>query len=400
MRIVLAPDSYKGSLSALEAANSMEKGILALLPHAVVEKVPMADGGEGTVDALLAGAGGKKYFLKVTGPLGEPVQAFYGILLDGTAVIEMAAASGLTLVPKGQRNPLCTTTFGTGELIKAVLDQGCTRIIIGIGGSATNDGGVGMAQALGVSFLDGAGKELGFGGGQLAKLKNIGLDNLDARIKETEILVACDVDNPLIGPFGASRVFGPQKGADSRVVAELELGLINLAEVVEKDLGMKIRQVPGGGAAGGLGAGLLVFLKAKLISGFTMIAEATDLEGKITRADLVITGEGKTDAQTAHGKAPMGVGKLAKKHGVIAVAISGSLEGDLSKLYEVGLIGLFSITPGPMTLECAMTEAPTLLRNATSNVVRLLVESRNFLHCHPERSEGSPPKKYPKGLKL
>ncbi len=374
MRIVLAPDSFKGSMTALEVANSMEKGILSVLPTALVEKVPMADGGEGTVDALLAGAGGEKYFLKVTGPLGEPVEAFYGILPNQTAVIEMAAASGLTLVPEGKRNPLHTTTYGTGELIKAVLNRGCRRIIIGIGGSATNDGGVGMAQALGVSFLDDKGKELGFGGGQLTGLRRISLDNLDARLKGAEILVACDVDNPLIGPLGASRVFGPQKGASSQMVADLEAGLANLAEIIEKDCGKSIHWVPGAGAAGGLGGGLLAFLEAKLISGFAMIAEATDLEGKIAKSDLVITGEGKTDAQTAHGKAPMGVGKLAKKYDVTAIAISGSMEGDLSKLYEAGLSGIFSIIPSPMTLAEAMANAPVLLKNATENVMRLLAE--------------------------
>lgn len=373
MRIVLAPDSFKGSLSALEVANFMEKGILDLFPQGEIIKIPMADGGEGTVDALLAGAGGEKHFLPVTGPLGEPVEAFYGILPDGTAVLEMAAASGLTLVPKEKRNPLYTTTFGTGELMKAVLDQGCERIILGIGGSATNDGGMGMAQALGVSFLDNDGRELEFGGGQLKKLKRIELGNLDARLNKAEILVACDVDNPFIGPLGASQIFGPQKGADPQAVLDLEGGLTNLADIIEKDLGKRIHETSGAGAAGGLGGGLLVFLGARLVPGFMMIAQATDLERKIAKADLVITGEGKTDAQTAHGKAPMGVGKLARKYGVTAIAISGSLGGDLSKLYEAGLDGIFSIASGPMLLEEAIADAPTLLKNATSNVVRLLM---------------------------
>lgn len=373
MKIILAPDSFKGSLTALEVANSMEQGILSVLPQGDIEKIPMADGGEGTVDALLAGAGGKKYFLQVIGPLGEPIEAFYGILPDGTAVLEMAAASGLTLVPKEKRNPLHTTTYGTGELIKAVLDQGCTRIILGIGGSATNDGGVGMAQALGVSFLDKRGNELGFGGGQLRKLKKIELNNLDPRLEKTEILVACDVDNPFIGSLGASAVFGPQKGAHPQMVLDLEESLINLANIIEKDLGKKIHSVPGAGAAGGLGGGLLVFLGAKLIPGFKLIAEATDLEAKIAKAQLVITGEGKTDSQTAFGKTPMGVGELAAKYGIPAIAISGSVEGDLTALYEKGLKGIFSITSGPISLETAMEEAPLLIKNTTANLIRLLM---------------------------
>lgn len=371
MRIVVAPDSYKGSLSALGVAKAMAEGVLAVLPGALIEKVPMADGGEGTVDAIIAGGGGEKYFTQVTGPLGEPVEGFYGILADGTGVLEMAAASGLTLVPLERRNPLKTTTYGTGELIKRVLDQGVAKIIVGIGGSATNDGGVGMAQALGVRFLDREGRELGFGGGELNKLHRIDMEGMDPRLEQTEILVACDVDNPLIGSQGASAVFGPQKGATPAMVGELDKALAHLGEVVLRDLGLDIRQQPGAGAAGGLGGGLIAFLGASLLPGFQLVAQALELENKIAQSHLVLTGEGRTDGQTRHGKTPLGVGQLARKYQVPAIAISGSVEGDLATLYQEGLDGIFSILPGPMSLEQAMAEAPRLVTETTANIIRL-----------------------------
>ncbi|MGI6551731.1 MAG: glycerate kinase [Bacillota bacterium] len=374
MRIVLAPDSYKGSLSASQVAFYMEEAIREVAPWIRVEKVPIADGGEGTVDAFLAGAGGEKRNLTVTGPLGEPVQAFFGILPDGTGVIEMAAASGLPLVPPERRNPLITTTYGTGELIKGALDAGCRRLVIGVGGSATNDGGLGMAQALGGIFLDGSGRPLAFGGGELSKLERIDLQGLDPRLRGMEILVACDVDNPLWGPNGAAAVFAPQKGADPEMVCRLDEGLKHLADVMRRELGRDVGDLPGAGAAGGLGAALLAFLGASLQPGIEVMAAVTGLEEKIAGADLVITGEGNTDYQTARGKAPVGVGRIARKYGVPVIALSGGLGLDVERVYEAGLDAVFSIMPGPLTLEEAMERAPELLKKATANLIRLLLK--------------------------
>ncbi|NLC39139.1 MAG: glycerate kinase [Clostridia bacterium] len=374
MRIVLAPDSYKGSLSASQVAFYMEEAIREVAPWIRVEKVPIADGGEGTVDAFLAGAGGEKRNLTVTGPLGEPVQAFFGILPDGTGVIEMAAASGLPLVPPERRNPLITTTYGTGELIKGALDAGCRRLVIGVGGSATNDGGLGMAQALGGLFLDGSGRPLAFGGGELSKLERIDLQGLDPRLRGMEILVACDVDNPLWGPNGAAAVFAPQKGADPEMVCRLDEGLKHLADVMRRELGRDVGDLPGAGAAGGLGAALLAFLGASLQPGIEVMAAVTGLEEKIAGADLVITGEGNTDYQTARGKAPVGVGRIARKYGVPVIALSGGLGLDVERVYEAGLDAVFSIMPGPLTLEEAMERAPELLKKATANLIRLLLK--------------------------
>ena len=371
MRIVLAPDSYKGSLSASQVAFYMEEAIREVAPWIRVEKVPIADGGEGTVDAFLASSGGEKRYLTVTGPLGEPVQAFFGILPDGTGVIEMAAASGLPLVPPERRNPLITTTYGTGELIKGALDAGCRRLVIGVGGSATNDGGLGMAQALGGLFLDGSGRPLLWGGA-------VQLEGLICRVSipasGMEILVACDVDNPLWGPNGAAAVFAPQKGADPEMVCRLDEGLKHLADVMRRELGRDVGDLPGAGAAGGLGAALLAFLGASLQPGIEVMAAVTGLEEKIAGADLVITGEGNTDYQTARGKAPVGVGRIARTYGVPVIALSGGLGLDVERVYEAGLDAVFSIMPGPLTLEEAMERAPELLKKATANLIRLLLK--------------------------
>jgi glycerate kinase len=380
MRFVIAPDSYKGSLTAVQVADIIAEGLLEVFPQAEVLKVPVADGGEGTVDAFLCALGGEKQFIKVTGPLGEKVKAFFGILPDGTAVIEMAAASGLPLVPGNKRNPLITTTYGTGELIKAALEKGCHTIIVGIGGSATNDGGVGMAQALGIRFLDGKGRELPFGGGSLARLAQIDMSGLDPRITNTTIIVACDVDNPLCGPRGASAVFGPQKGASPDTVKVLDQNLTHYAKVIKEQLGIDILNLPGAGAAGGLGAGLVSLLGATLKPGIEIVISSTKLEEKIKGASLVITGEGKTDYQTAHGKAPVGIAKLAKKLGVPVIAISGGLGERYEEVYEAGLDAVFSIVPGPVTLEQAFAKGHLFLKEKVVNIARLLkVWERQFL---------------------
>ncbi|MCD6507748.1 glycerate kinase [Candidatus Poribacteria bacterium] len=374
MRIVIAPDSFKGSLTALEAANAIEEGLKRVFPKAEIVKVPMADGGEGTVQSLVDATGGRIVKKVVTGPLGDKVEAQFGILGDGrTAVIEMASASGLPLVPPDKRNPMVTTTYGTGELIKAALDMGCRRFIIGIGGSATNDGGGGMAQALGVKLLDKDGNDIPFGGGGLLKLDRIDISTLDPRIAESEIVVACDVDNPLTGPRGAARVYSPQKGATPEMVEILDKALERFAEAVKRDLGRDIKDVPGAGAAGGLGAGLMAFLNAKLQLGVDIVIEATGLEEKVKGADLVITGEGGIDSQTVYGKTPIGVAKVAKKFGIPVLAVAGGISDDASVVYEHGIDGLMSIIPRPITLDEAMAQGPKLLSDAAERIARLLV---------------------------
>ena len=312
LRIVVAPDSYKGSVSALGVAQAMERGILHICPDADVRKIPMADGGEGTVDALLAATGGKYRQSEVSDPLGKRISAQWGILGDGcTAVIEIAAASGLTLLAAERRDPRITSTYGIGELMRAALDAGLRKIILGIGGSATNDGGAGMARALGARFLDAAGHELPDGGAALAGLDRIDLSTLDPRLRETEIVVACDVDNPLCGSRGASAVFGPQKGATAAMVAELDVALAHFAAIAQRATGRDVAEQAGAGAAGGLGAGLLLFTPAQLKPGVDVVLYAVGFSEIVKDADFVITGEGCTDFQTAFGKAPVGVARCA-----------------------------------------------------------------------------------------
>lgn len=376
MRILVVPDSYKGSLSAKEVADCMEQGVLEALPDAHVCKIPIADGGEGTVEAIVGAAGGEYRKATVMGPLGDPVEAVYGILADGrTAVIEMAAASGLTLIPKERLNPLMTTSFGTGQLIREALDQGCRRIIIGIGGSATNDGGAGMAQALGVRFLDNTGKELpeGIGGGALGGISAIRTDRLDSRVKDCEFIIASDVTNPLCGPDGASAVFGPQKGATPEMVERLDAGLAHLSRLAEEQLGFRMDGPPGGGAAGGLGAGLMAFLQARMARGIDIVLEAARFEHWVKDADLVITGEGRTDAQTAFGKTPAGVALMTKKYNKPVVCISGAVTTEVQPLYELGLDVIVGATQAPMQLDDAIQNAPALIRHAVSSVVRAVL---------------------------
>ncbi|MBU2704123.1 glycerate kinase [Sporomusaceae bacterium BoRhaA] len=383
MRIVVAPDSFKGSLSAMDVASAMEKGIHAVFPEAQVSKVPIADGGEGTVEALVAATGGRIIHQQVMGPLGDRTQASWGLLGDGeTAVIEMAAASGITLIPAEKRNPRVATTYGTGQLIQAALDQGIKKIIIGIGGSATNDGGAGMAQALGVKFLDVNGQELSYGGAALAQLETMDTTHIDSRLAETTILVASDVDNPLCGDHGASAVYGPQKGATPEIVAELDQALKHYAEVAKKVIGKDVLNLPGAGAAGGLGAGLMIFTQAKLRPGVEIVLEACDFSNTVKHADLVMTGEGNTDFQTAHGKAPVGIAQIAKQYGVPVVCLSGGLGKGCDDVLRKGIDALMGTVPRPMELTECMAQAGELLQEAAARVCRLIqvgfdVSSRN-----------------------
>ncbi|MFS0559460.1 glycerate kinase [Terribacillus sp. 179-K 1B1 HS] len=369
MKIVIAPDSYKESLSALEAADAMERGFHSVFPEAEYKKMPMADGGEGTVQSLVDATKGKIEERIVTGPLGKQVKAFFGLMGDGeTAVIEMAAASGLHLVPAEDRNPLITSTRGTGEMISAALDFGVDHIIIGLGGSATNDGGAGMIQALGGRLLDEAGREIGDGGGALSELAAIDLAGLDERLKNVQIEVACDVDNPLTGPRGASAIFGPQKGATPEMIELLDKNLSHFADVAEKALRKSFREIEGVGAAGGLGASLLAFLDAKLKRGIDIVLDAVSFDEAVKDADLVITGEGRIDSQTIYGKTPIGVAKAAKKYDVPVIGLAGSLSDDSDVVYEHGIDALFSIVPGVVTLPEAFEHAADYMERTARNI--------------------------------
>lgn len=371
MKIVIAPDSFKESMTALEAAQSIEKGMKAVFPDAEYQLLPMADGGEGTVQSLVDATGGTIRERSVTGPLGETVQAFFGILGNGkTAVIEMAAASGLHLVEPAKRNPLLTTSRGTGELIRAALDEGVSHIIVGIGGSATNDGGVGMMQALGGKFLDEKGEEIGPGGGALSAIKSIDLSLLDSRLDSVKLEVACDVTNPLTGPTGASAIFGPQKGATPEVVRTLDGNLAHLASITIG--GSEVASIAGTGAAGGLGFALLAFLKAELNRGIDIVLKAVNFSEKVKDASLVITGEGRIDGQTIYGKTPIGVAKSAKVYEIPVIGIAGSLTEDSTVVYEHGIDALFSIVPGIIELNESFSQAPRLLERASRNMASVL----------------------------
>jgi glycerate kinase len=373
MRIIVAPDSFKGSVSAVCTANAMEKGIKEVFPEAEIIKIPIADGGEGTVEALVAATDGKILYQNVVGPLGDMVQAYWGILGDGeTAVIEMAGASGLPLVPKEKKDPRITTTYGTGELIKAALDQGLRKIIIGLGGSATNDGGCGMAQALGGHFLNADGQELPYGGAPLANLDFVDLSGMDPRLTDTVIMVACDVDNPLCGPRGASTVYGPQKGASPQMVAELDAALDHFSRKIQQSTGKDVAKTPGAGAAGGLGAGLMFFTNAKLQPGVEIVLTTTGFESLVKSAQLVITGEGRTDFQTAFGKAPVGVAKLSKKYNVPTLCLSGGLGQGYENVLEQGIDGLMSTVPGPTTLDECIEHGAEFIEMGAKRLCQIL----------------------------
>ena len=374
MRILIAPQSLKGSLTAAEAGSAIAQGVQVVYPKAEIEVVPVADGGEGTVQALVDASGGKIIQKVVTGPLGEPVQAFFGLMGDGsTAVIEMAACAGLPLVPPEKRNPRITTTYGVGELILAALDYGSQHYIIGIGGSATNDGGAGMAQALGATLLNAQGTEIAHGGAVLATLAHISTSSMDMRLQNCTVEVACDVTNPLCGPMGASAVYGPQKGATPEMVEELDQALAHYAQVIVQDLGMSVREIPGAGAAGGLGAGLMAFLHAKLRPGALIVFEAVNLEERVRKADLVITAEGQIDAQTAYGKSVGAVAEIAKRYDLPVLAFAGSLGEHYQVVYDLGVDAVAALPASPMTLPYAMENAARLIRDATERACRFVL---------------------------
>lgn len=380
MKIIIAPDSFKESLSAEEVANQIEAGFSEIFPDAEYIKLPMADGGEGTVAALVATTHGRIVKKTVTGPLGRPVEAFYGLTGDGqTAVIEMAAASGLEIVPPAERNPLLTTTYGTGELVRDALDAGVRHIIFGIGGSATNDGGVGMVQALGGKFLNKNGQEIGFGGGTLDQLDRIDISTLDARLAQCQIEVACDVNNPLVGPKGASAIFGPQKGATPEMIKQLDANLSHYCALVQRDLGIDICYAPGAGAGGGMGAAMLAFLKAELIPGIEIVVKAAGLEQTMQGADLVITGEGRIDSQTIHGKTPIGVARTAKRYNIPVIGIAGGLSADVGVVHSHGIDAVFSVLYKICSLQEALGSAADNIRMAARNIaaaVKIGVEAK------------------------
>jgi glycerate kinase len=387
MRVVIAPDKFKGSLTASNAAQAMARGVRSVLSSVEIDEVPMADGGEGIVEALVTATGGTFHTIEATGPLGKPVQATFGTLGDGrTAVVEMATASGLVLVPDDQRDPLSTTTRGTGELLLAAVAKGARRLIVGIGGSATNDGGAGLAQALGFRLLDADGQEIETGGGPLGRLDRIERGDEESGLADVEIAVACDVTNPLCGPDGASAVYGPQKGATPAMVAELDRNLANLARVVARDLGVSIADVPGAGAAGGLGAGLLAFAGGRLERGVDLVIDAVGLKDRLQDADLCLTGEGSLDAQSAFGKTAVGVSRLARSVGCPTVALVGSIGDGAEKAIDEGINAYFSICPGPISLETAVARAAPLLEQAAAQAFRCFLAGTRSRNQGKDRS--------------
>lgn len=372
MKIVLAPNAFKESITAPDAARALAEGVKRAQPDAMTIEIPLADGGDGTVEALVAARDGEFVDAEVHDPLMRLITSRYGLIDDGRiAVIEMAEASGLRLLSPEERNPMKTSTYGTGELIRHALDRGVDGIVIGIGGSATTEGGAGAAAALGFELLDKSGVPVSPTGEGIADIAEIRVENVHPRLYEARIEIASDVTNPLVGPQGAAAIFGPQKGASPQMVERLEAGLRNLANVWERCLSYSIGDTPGGGAAGGLGAGLLAFCRAEMRSGFELAATYAGLDEALEGASLVITGEGKIDESTQYGKVPFGVAVKAKAKGVPAVALAGGVSGDLSSLYESGMAAIFSITPGPVSLENAMANAETYLRDAAEQVIRL-----------------------------
>ncbi|MHC0468407.1 glycerate kinase [Citrobacter sp. EBS8] len=362
MKIVIAPDSYKESLSALEVATAIELGFREIWPEADYVKIPVADGGEGTVEAMVAATQGHLVHVDVTGPLGNTIQAFYGLSGDErTAFIEMAAASGLEQVPANLRDPLKTTSWGTGELIRHALDAGVEHIIIGIGGSATNDGGAGMVQALGARLLDAQDEDIAHGAMGLESLTRIDISQLDPRLAGCRIEVACDVTNPLTGKEGASVVFGPQKGATTEMIPRLDRALTHYAQLIARDLDVNVLELAGGGAAGGMGAALYAFCGAQLRRGIEIVTDALRLDACVADADLVVTGEGRIDSQTIHGKVPVGVAKIAKRYNKPVIGIAGSLTADVGVVHQHGLDAVFSV----IYTICSLDEA---LKNASENV--------------------------------
>jgi len=371
MKIIIATDSFKGSHSSLNAAYLIEKGAASVFPDAEYIKIPIADGGEGTVEALVSGLGGKTVSVRAEGPLGKPVEAFYGVV-EGKAVLEMAAASGLPLLKENEKNPRIASTYGTGEVLLAALKDGYRDITIGIGGSATNDGGAGLAQALGYKLLNTEGKELPRGGAALADIASVDDSDVSPLIKDAKIHVACDVDNPLLGEQGASAVYGPQKGADPKMVKELDSALSRFADVVEQWKGTPIRDIPGTGAAGGLGFGLVAFCNAEIKSGIDTILDLVDFESKISGADLVITGEGRIDGQSIRGKVPIGVASRAQPADIPVLAIVGSIGDGAQAVYNYGIGSIMSTVDKPMPLDEAIARSAETLVDAAERACRMI----------------------------
>ena len=381
MRVVIAPDKFRGSLTATEAAQAVAAGVRRACPSALIDLAPMADGGEGTVEALVEAIGGTIQTALVTGPLGGLLQADFGLLGNNrSAVVAMSAASGLSLIPVADRDPTRTTTRGTGELILAALASGVDHLIVGIGGSATNDGGAGMAQAVGFRLLDRDGRELPSGGGALGQLDRIVSAAVDPRVYQVRIEVACDVTNPLCGPDGASSVFGPQKGANPDQVRRLDANLRHFATIIQRDLGVAILDLAGGGAAGGLGAGLVAFAGATLRSGIDLVIDAVGLRDRLQGADLCFSGEGSLDASTASGKTVVGVAGLARSLGVPTIVLAGTVGPGAEAILDQGATAFFSICPGPIKLEEAIDRADSLLATAAEQATRVFLAGSTRLH--------------------
>ena len=377
MKIVIAPQGFKAGISGLEAAQAIARGVTAVVPDAETVLAPVADGGDGTLHALVDGTGGGLFSSRVTGPLGQPLEAMWGVMGDGrTAVIEMALASGLALVPQRRRNPRVTTTAGTGEIVREALERGYNRIIVGLGGSATNDGGAGFATALGARFLDAGGSTIAPGGSALARLESIDISGLHPRLPEATIVAATDVTNPLCGPDGASAVFGPQKGANPDMVQELDGALANYARAVARDVGKDVSEQPGAGAAGGLGAGMMAFAGATLQSGIDMVCEVLNFDAMLRDADLVFTGEGRADHSTIFNKAPAGVARLARARGIPTVLLAGSLGPGYEELYDHDLAAVVGIADRPMNFDQSLARSAELLESAAEGAMRLIQTGR------------------------
>ena len=377
MKVVIAPQTFKGALSGMRAARAMGDGVAKVFPDAQLVYVPVADGGDGTVDALVEASKGQFFKSRVTGPLERSVEAVWGVMGDGeTAVIEMARASGLVLVPPNRRDPRRTTTYGTGQLIREALDKGYQKFIIGIGGSATNDGGAGMAQALGARLLDSEGNKLEYGGAALARLARIDVTEFHTAAREASVTIATDVNNPLCGPQGASAVYGPQKGATPEIVKELDKALRNYAHLVRRDLGVDVLEVPGAGAAGGLGAGLMAFLGARIHPGIDLVCDVLRLDDHLEGADLVITGEGRVDSSTVYNKAPVGVARRAKRFGALVIVVAGSLGPGYEEVYQHGIDAIVSIQDRPMAMRESLARTEELLREAVERAMRLVKLNR------------------------
>ena len=374
MKIIISPQGFKGGISGLEAAKAIERGVLAAAPDTETVLLPVADGGDGTLHALVDATGGEIFISTVTGPINQQVEAQWGVMGDGrTAVIEMARASGLAMVPQRRRNPNTTTTLGTGQILKEAIERGFNRIIVGLGGSATNDAGAGMATALGAKFMDSEGNALPPGGAALARLDRIDTSGLIDCLSGVEIVGATDVTNPLCGPTGASEIFGPQKGASKEVVAELDSALANFARVVKRDLGVDVLDVPGAGAAGGLGAGLIAFVGGTLQSGIDMVCQVLEFDRHLEGADLVFTGEGRADKSTVFDKAPVGVARHAMAHGVPSILLAGSLGEGHEELYEHGVASILCISDGAMTFQQALGRTGKMLQGTAERAVRIFL---------------------------